>query len=148
MRVPWIVRISLSGTGVFNGEEKMVTKIGSVATVVACGLLSGCADVLSDKMSTFGPDPVIESESFQRIDLAPLLYPEGKKHLWKLATLLLNKRHWRRRFRSSTRSRTMVRLSLLKKIDSRVNFILGSLSYCAHSAINRVLVDRDLVDSY
>tara|TARA_E500000331_G_scaffold213312_1_gene204575 strand:- start:37 stop:189 length:153 start_codon:yes stop_codon:yes gene_type:complete len=30
-------------------------------------------------MSTFGPDPVIESEAFQRIDLAPLLYPEGKK---------------------------------------------------------------------
>jgi len=76
--MPWIVRISLSGTEVFNGEEKTVTKIGSVATVVACGLLSGCADVLSDKMSTFGPDPVIESESFQRIDLAPLLYPEGK----------------------------------------------------------------------
>ncbi len=50
-----------------------------MATVVACGLLSGCADVLSDKMSTFGPDPVIESEAFQRIDLAPLLYPEGKK---------------------------------------------------------------------
>jgi len=43
-------------------------------------------------MSTFGPDPVIESESFQRIDLAPLLYPEGKKHFWKLATLPLNKK--------------------------------------------------------
>ncbi len=42
----------------------------------------------------------------------------------------------------------MFRLSFLKKIDSRLNFILGSLSYCAHSAINRVLVDRDLDGSY
>ena len=37
----------------------MVTKIGSVATVVACGLLLECADVLLDKLSTFGPNPVI-----------------------------------------------------------------------------------------
>ena len=38
-------------------------------------------------------------------------------------------------------------LKLTQENRFAVEFFLSSLSYCAHSAINRVLVDRDLVDS-
>lgn len=122
--------------------------------ILASAALAGCSTFepfTTDKADAFGAKPLIHSESFQKIDLALLLNPKAEKTIDEAASLgdqqkqiaaayeafhKNNPTSANRRVRNSLQERILSASNqrcgeyknLLKTLDSRANFFLGTLT--------------------
>ncbi len=135
--------------------DKSCERITLVFLLIACILITfvnvGCSqrpNLFREEITTFGPKPLIEQDTFQKIDLALLLDPtsEGMEKdellkskreklrkafngFYKYPTDQLRRRNRiQERILSASNQRCGEYKNYLKQFDSGINFFLGSLT--------------------